>query len=95
MKVTINVECTPEEARAFLGLPDLAPLHDVYIDRMRSVMDKGITPDMVDGMIRNWVPMGEAGMNFVQSLLTQFTKSPFGFDTGDADKGSGSGGKKR
>ena len=82
MKVTINVECTPEEARTFLGLPDLTPLHAVYIDRMEEVMSKGITPDMVDGMIRNWVPMGEAGMNFVQSLLGQFA-------------GGGTGGTKR
>ena len=25
MKVTVNVECTPEEARTFLGLPDVQP----------------------------------------------------------------------
>ncbi|MDZ4735977.1 MAG: DUF6489 family protein, partial [Rhodospirillaceae bacterium] len=26
MKVTIDIDCTPEEARAFMGLPDVAPL---------------------------------------------------------------------
>ena len=29
MKVTVDVDCTPEEARRFLGLPDLTPVHAV------------------------------------------------------------------
>jgi hypothetical protein len=29
MKITMDVECTPEEARAFLGLPDVKPMHEV------------------------------------------------------------------
>jgi len=32
MKVTVDVDCTPEEARRFLGLPDLTPVHDLYLD---------------------------------------------------------------
>ena len=28
MKVTIDIDCTPEEARRFMGLPDLTPVHD-------------------------------------------------------------------
>ena len=26
MKVTVEVDCTPDEARAFLGLPDVKPM---------------------------------------------------------------------
>ena len=29
MKFQVDVECTPEEARGFLGLPDLKPIHDL------------------------------------------------------------------
>jgi hypothetical protein len=32
MKLTINVDCTPEEARAFLGLPNVAPVNDMIMD---------------------------------------------------------------
>jgi uncharacterized protein DUF6489 len=28
MKVTVNIDCTPEEARAFLGLPDVRPMQE-------------------------------------------------------------------
>src|SRR3546814_20185668 len=36
MKVHFDIECTPEEARTFLGLPDLKPVHDIYVDRMQA-----------------------------------------------------------
>src|SRR3546814_6100251 len=35
-------------------------------------MAKGITPDMVQSMVKTWVPMGESGLGLVQSLLGQF-----------------------
>ena len=31
MKINVEVDCTPEEARRAIGLPDLTPLHDSYI----------------------------------------------------------------
>ena len=35
MKVTIDVDCTPEEARAFLGLPDVQPLQEEMMAALR------------------------------------------------------------
>lgn len=40
MKVTVNVECTPEEARTFLGLPDIGPLQAEMLDQMKGQMHK-------------------------------------------------------
>jgi len=78
MKINVEVDCTPEEARRMFGLPDLTPLHAIYLSRVEKLMEKGITPDIVEGMIKNWVPMGEAGMGLVQSLLGQFGGSILG-----------------
>lgn len=72
MKINVEVDCTPEEARRLFGLPDLTPLHAIYLNRVEKLMEKGITPDLVESMVKNWVPMGEAGMGLVQSLLGQF-----------------------
>ena len=72
MKFNIEIDCTPEEARRLFGLPDLGPLHDIYLGRVKDLMAKGITPDMVEAMVKNWVPMGESGLNLVQSMLGQF-----------------------
>lgn len=40
MIITINVDCTPEEARAFLGLPDLKPMQDVFQQMTGAKRDK-------------------------------------------------------
>ncbi len=34
MKITVNVDCTPAEARAFFGLPDMSPVNDVIVTAM-------------------------------------------------------------
>ncbi len=72
MKFNIEGDCTPEEARRLFGLPDLEPLHDIYLSRVKELMAKGITPEMVQAMVKSWVPMGESGLGLVQSLLGQF-----------------------
>ena len=69
MKFTVDVDCTPEEARRFLGLPDLTPVHQAYIDKMQSFVSEGVTPDMVGEMMKSWGPMSEAGMNMWQQMF--------------------------
>ena len=45
MKVTIEMDMTPQEARAFMGLPDVAPIQKKMLeemqDRMRAAFDAG------------------------------------------------------
>lgn len=75
MKVTIEVDCTPEEARRMMGLPDLTPLHDHYLARMREAMDgHGPTPEAVTAMMRSWTPVGDAGMDFWRQLFAAKAK---------------------
>ena len=35
MKATMNIDCTPEEARAFLGLPDVQPMQEHLMKEMQ------------------------------------------------------------
>ncbi|GAO80704.1 MULTISPECIES: DUF6489 family protein [unclassified Sphingopyxis] len=86
MKFNIEIDCTPEEARRLFGLPDLEPLHDIYLDRVKELMAKGITPDMVQSMVKTWVPMGGSGLELVQSLLGQFGGGLMGGGSKSADK---------
>ena len=69
MKFTVDVDCTPEEARRFLGLPDLTPVHQAYIDKMQSFVSEGVTPDMVGEMMKSWGPMSDAGMNMWRQMV--------------------------
>ena len=71
MKISVDVDCTPEEARRFMGLPDVSPVHEIYIDKMKRAVDEGFGPDAVEAMTRAWAPMGEAGMTLWRQLFDQ------------------------
>jgi len=74
MKVNVEVDCTPEEARALMGLPDLTPVHDAYIGSLvEAVRGGGISRETIEAMMKNWMPMGEAGMQLWQTMLSQVT----------------------
>lgn len=71
MKVTIEVDCTPEEARRAVGLPDLSPLHEAYLGKLRDGLERGsVAPEMLGQLVKTWAPLGDAGIDFWRSLLT-------------------------
>lgn len=70
MKVNVEFDCTPEEARRLMGLPDLTPLHDRYLSKMAEAMEGGLMkPELLEPMLRSWAPMGEAGLSFWRRLF--------------------------
>ncbi|MDP9085617.1 MAG: DUF6489 family protein, partial [Pseudomonadota bacterium] len=42
MKVNIEIECSAEEARRFMGLPDVSKANDVYVAAVAKAM-KGVS----------------------------------------------------
>ncbi|MES2497393.1 MAG: DUF6489 family protein [Pseudomonadota bacterium] len=75
MKITVDVDCTPEEARRFMGLPDMSVIHDAYLDKMKTMIEEGVTPDMMETMMRSWMPMGETGMNLWRTMFDQIGRA--------------------
>ncbi|MFW2831411.1 DUF6489 family protein [Sphingomonas sp. ID0503] len=69
MNFRVDVECSPEEARRFLGLPDVTALHDIYLDKMKRMVDEGVTPDLLEQMMRAWGPMNDMSMKFWRTLF--------------------------
>ncbi len=69
MKISVDIDCTPEEARRFMGLPDLSSIHEAYLSKMRVAIDQGLTPDTIQSMMQTWAPMGEAGMTMWRQML--------------------------
>lgn len=69
MKINVEVDCTPEEARRAVGLPDLTPLHDRYVAMMSETMQGGVPPEMLENLMRSWAPMGEAGMSLWRKMF--------------------------
>ena len=42
MKFTVNVECSPEEARRFMGLPDVTPINEQLVAEMGKRMEANL-----------------------------------------------------
>ena len=68
MKITIEVECTPAEARTFMGLPDVEPLQaEVMAEIQRRVMNALALTDPQQ-LMKNWVPWSAQGMETFQTF---------------------------
>ncbi len=65
MKITIDIDCSPKEAREFLGLPDLKPLQDAFMANMQEKMSTGLSKDDMEKMFDLWMAPGlkQAGQN--------------------------------
>jgi len=69
MKVNVEVDCSPEEARRFLGLPDVSRANDVYVDALTKAMQGGGNLEQLQEMVKQVAPMGQMGMKLFQQLM--------------------------
>lgn len=69
MKITINVDTTPQEARSFLGLPDLEPMQQRLLQKLEDKVMHSV--DNVDPMelLNTWLPGGMEGLDKIQSMF--------------------------
>lgn len=96
MKVTINVECTPEEARTFMGLPDVAPMQDEMMNRMREQMDSATQAMNPEQMMKAIFPLGAgAGADGFADMQKAFWNAMTSGMAGAADPSSPKSGKKK
>lgn len=57
MKVTIEVDCTPEEARRFFGLPDVVPMQQAVMEKLQDRMESAIDATTPEALLKVWMPM--------------------------------------
>lgn len=69
MKFTVDVECTPVEARSFLGLPDLTPIQDHYVKAVLDTMSGNTNIEQMETLLRNMSPFGDAGMKLFSNMM--------------------------
>ena len=60
MKVHVEVDMTPEEARRFMGLPDVAPLQEQMMDEMKARVKAAFDTGDPEAMMQAWMPLGGA-----------------------------------
>jgi hypothetical protein len=70
MKMTIEVECTPVEARAFLGLPDVTPLNEHLVSEMQTRLTSNINMLAPEELMKNWMALGAGAQEQFRNLMT-------------------------
>lgn len=70
MKFSVDIDCTPQEARTFLGLPDVEPMQQLImaemLKRANENMDTLADPER---MVASWMSMGGKGMEGIQTMM--------------------------
>jgi hypothetical protein len=69
MKISFDIDCTPEELRGFFGLPEVKPMQDQLLkeveERMRASL-KALDPET---MLKTWLPAGLKGFEQLQEMF--------------------------
>lgn len=82
MKVTVEVECTPVEARTFLGLPDVTSLNDHIIAEMQKRMDANMAALAPDELMKTWMSFGMGAQEQFRKLMTAAATGAMGGSKG-------------
>lgn len=78
MKVNVEIDCSPEEARRFMGLPDVSRANDVYVDALVNTMKGTANVEQLQDLIKQFTPMGDFGLKMFQQLIENGASAAFG-----------------
>ena len=71
MKVTIEVDCTPEEARVFMGLPDVKPMQAAVLASLEKQAVQAVGQFAPDAMLKTWFTSLPQMSSQVQEMFTR------------------------
>jgi uncharacterized protein DUF6489 len=76
MKITANVDCTPEEARSFFGLPDVRPMQGELLKQLQERLSASIQETDPQAMLKKWLAPMVKGFEQWQEMFTSQAGAP-------------------
>jgi hypothetical protein len=74
MKINVDVDISPEEARTLLGFPDVKPMQKALMEDIETRMKKTLGAMEPDALFKMWLPAGvqslEQWQKFIWSTMT-------------------------
>jgi hypothetical protein len=83
MKMHIEIDCTPDEARRFMGLPDVEKANAVYVDSIAKAMKGVSNMGELEDYAKQLAPMGQFGLKVFQSFMDGAGKASAAAAAGD------------
>ena len=75
MKVTMTIDCTPDEARQFLGLPDVKPMQAALMAKMEAQMHEAAERFAPDAVLRSWMSLAPQGAETIRDAMERFFRT--------------------
>lgn len=92
MKVKFDIECTPQEARSFFGLPNVEPMQEALMKDLEDRLRDNIRQLDPETMLKTWLPATIQGWGEVQKLFWE--QMGMKATQGGTSKATGTSGKK-
>ena len=73
MKVNIEIDCTPLEARQFFGLPDLGPMQTAVMEKLQQQMTANIDKVSPESLMKTWFSFDPALAERMQEMFVTMT----------------------
>ena len=81
MKFRVEADCTPTEARAFLGLPDVAPLNERMVQEMSTRMSSNMSMLKPEEFMKSWMSLGGQAQDQFMKMMTSAASGGMGSTT--------------
>jgi hypothetical protein len=69
MKIHMDMDLTPDEARTLFGLPDVKPMQKAMMAEVEARMKKALTAMEPDAILKMWLPAGIQGLEQWQKFI--------------------------
>jgi uncharacterized protein DUF6489 len=69
MKITMDIDCTPEEMRAFFGLPDVRPMQEALLKDVQQRLAANLQAMDPEAMLKTWLPATLKGFEQLQEMF--------------------------
>ena len=86
MKVNVEVSCSPEEARAFFGLPDIKPMQDRIMGEIEERLKSSLSSMNPETVFKTWLPASMQGVEQMQQMQQHFWSQLATIATGGGKK---------
>ena len=71
MKITVDIDCTPDEARTFFGLPDVQPLQAAMMAKLQEQMTDQFDKMNPEDLMKSWLAPGMESFGKMQQAMWQ------------------------
>jgi hypothetical protein len=78
MKVTFDIDCTPQEARQFFGLPDVEPMQKAFMEEVQKRMMAEVDRFSPEGLMKSWLSLAPQNVDWFKDFFAGAQQAPTG-----------------